>query len=96
MKRKLLLFDDTLKCRSGKRIPYYNQQTTGNDDDSDVIDQSLHWFHEGYGSMQLYRLHEADEDDRYIYYICEPLHKYCSTSSDNWDAWSRQPELALA
>lgn len=79
-KIKLLLFDDVLKTRSGKKIPYYHEQTTGNDDDSDITHLSEHWFHEGYGRFQCYRLHETDEDERYIYYICEPLHKFKSTS----------------
>ncbi len=92
MDRKILMFDGTLKTRSGRRIPWTDEQTTGNDDDSNIVDQSLHWFHEGYGSFQLYRLHQID-DTRY--YICEPLHKYCSTSSENWDRFTEDPELAL-
>ncbi len=39
--RKILLFDDYIKCRSGKRIAYYHEQAYGDDDDSNVIDQAL-------------------------------------------------------
>lgn len=94
MKKKILLFDDVLKTKSGKRIPYYKEQTSGSDNDEDITDQSLHWFHEGYGTMQLYRLHKV-EDKIYEYYICEPLKKYCSTGSEQWNLFSEHPELAL-
>ena len=92
MDRKILMFDDRLKCRSGKIIPYCSEQTTGNDDDSDIIDQSLHWFHEGYGSFQLYRLHQIDDTN---YYICEPLHRFIRTSNERWNDYMDNPELAL-
>ena len=89
--RKTLIFDDVLKIRSGKRIPFYKEQSWGMDDESGCTDQSLHWFHEGYGSFQLYRLHQVDD----VNYICEPLHKYCSTSSDRWEEFTEHPEMAL-
>lgn len=69
---KILLFDDILKTRSGKLIPYYHQQPWGNDDESDVVDQAELWFHEGYGLFQKYRLHDVDG----INYICEPLKQF--------------------
>ena len=91
--KKTLLFDDTLKTRSGKRIPYWHEQRWPSDDDSQCVDQSLHWFHEGYGLFQLYRLHQVENDKDY--FICEPLKKYCRTNSEKWDLYSSHPELAL-
>lgn len=89
--QKILIFDDTLKTRSGKRIPFYHEQSWGNDDDSECVDQSLHWFHEGYGSFQLYRLHQVDDHN----FICEPLHKFMRTTDIKWDLFTEHPELAL-
>ena len=90
--RKVLMFDSTLKCRSGKRIPWVDEQIYGNDDDGDIIDNSLHWFHISYGTFRLYRLHQVDKTE---YYICEPLNKWCRTYDPEWEAWRENPELAV-
>lgn len=97
MRKKILIFDATLRTKSGKLVPYYTEQTTGMDDDSDFIDQSLHWFHERYGVFQLYRLHQVDDsNENYIYFICEPLKKYVQKSSEEFEELMENPELALA
>lgn len=96
---KLVIFDDYVRGRkTGRRIPFWHEQRWSSDDDSDCIDQSLHWFHEGYGLFQLYRLHEVkgDSSQLYIYYIAEPLKKYARTSDDDWNDLMDYPELALA
>ena len=98
MHGKVLIFDDVLRTHSGKRVPWYNEQWVDRTDEDRFVDQALIWFHEGYGTFQLYRLHEVkgDSDPRHIHYICEPLHKYCSTKSENWGKYTEHPELALA
>lgn len=79
-------FDSTLKCRSGKRIPYWEDTTIDEAKDKDLV-----WFHEGYGLMALYRLHIVDEKNA----IAEKLNKWCRTSSSRWEELSDNPELAL-
>lgn len=86
--RQYIWFDDWIKTRSGKRKPYYDFVKL----ERIVKDQELIWFHEGYGRMQLYRVHKVDDEN----FIAEDLHKGCYTSSDRWDELSENPELALA
>lgn len=90
--KKILMFETRLRKRDGKVIPYTDEQPYGNDDDSDITDKSLHWFHEGYGKFQLYRLHQIDDSE---YYICEPLKKFARTSDEDWNELISNPELAL-
>lgn len=81
-----VLFDSYLKCRSGRRLPYYDVSYV-----EKAEDQELVWFHEGYGLMKLYRLHEVDREN----YIAEPTKVSCYTKSDKWDLYKSNPELAL-
>lgn len=81
-------FDSYLRCKSGKVIPYYD--VTFNVDS--IEDQQLVWFHEGYGVMQLYRLHRVDETADFI---AEALKARCRTSDDKWEIYLNNPELAL-
>lgn len=82
-------FDDFLKCRSGKVVPYYDRASVSDDE---IFDKKLIWFHEGYGRMVLYRVHQVDDTDDYI---AESMRKSTYTGSDNWKLWSDNPELAL-
>ena len=84
---KTVYFDDTLRTYKGKRVPYYDCTQVSN-----ATDGELAWFHEGYGCMKLYRLHQVDADN----FVAEDLHILCYTSSEVWRAWSENPLLALA
>lgn len=70
--KKALLFDSKLRCKSGKSIPYYDEHWY-EDRDNTLIDQSEHWFHEGYGYFRKYKLHRIDDTE---YFVCEYLHQY--------------------
>jgi hypothetical protein len=86
---KTVYFDDTLRTRSGKRIPYYDSTSVSDDN---AHDGALVWFHIRYGLMHLYRLHQVDSHN----FIAEDLHVVCSTSSEKWRTWGNNPSLALA
>ena len=88
MIRQYIWFDDWIKCRSGKRKPFWQSTTL----ERIVEDQELIWFHECYGMMNLYRMHKVDDEN----FIAEDLKVCCSTSSRLWDSWSENPELAIA
>ena len=88
IRTKEIYFDSTLKCRSGKRIPYWDITTT----DDDIKDQDLRWFHEGYGFFRLYRLHKVDD----VNFIAEDLYHVMRTGNENWDLYIEHPELLLA
>ena len=67
-----ILFDSRLKCRSGKIIPYYD--TCWYDDpNNEFVDQSEHWFHEGYGYFKRYKIHQVDNTNTFI---AEPLEQF--------------------
>ena len=85
---KTVYFDSTLKCQSGKRIPYYDIGYT----DDDTKDQDLRWFHEGYGYFRLYRLLKVDEEN----FIAEDLYHVMRTDNEKWNLYVEHPELLLA
>lgn len=87
--RKYILFDDYLKTRSGKRLPYYDEQTHDEEYAGELVDKSLHWFHEGYGTFQLYKIHDVDG----VNYIAEPLRKFINKRDDDFEAFIHSPEL---
>ena len=80
-------FDDTLRTHKGKRVPFYDITQVSN-----ATDGELKWFHERYGYMKLYRLHQVDETN----FIAEDLHISCKTSDEHWREWGENPLLALA
>ena len=83
---KTIYFDDTLRTRKG-RVPFYDFTQV-----SETTDGELVWFHERYGYMKLYRLHQVDADN----FIAEDLHTVCRTSDERWSEWGENPLLALA
>ena len=83
---KTVYFDDTLRTRKGV-TPYYDTTEVSNATDGELV-----WFHERYGYMKLYRLHEVDSTN----FIAEDLHIVCRTCDERWYEWSENPLLALA
>ena len=72
-KRKVtVLFDSKLRCKSGKVIPYYDTHWY-EDPNNKFTDKSDHWFHEGYGYLKKYRLHQVDNTNTFI---AEDLHEF--------------------
>ena len=71
---KTILFDATLTTYKGKRVHYYDEQDT-----KSAEDKELRWFHIGYGTMSLYRLHQVDADN----FIAEPLDRYCRAGEEH-------------
>lgn len=80
-------FDDWLKTRSGKMVPFYDYTIL----EEQVEDGSLHWFHEGYGRMVLYRLWKVDDDN----FIAEKMGRSCRTTNSDWQKLLAEPWLAL-
>ena len=84
----IILFDATLYLRkSRKSIPYYDQTYV----DQPLVDGSLHWFHESYGRMELYKIHAVDDDHS----IAEPMHRVIYTNDSECSHYMMHPELAL-
>lgn len=83
---KIVYFDSTLRTRKGNRVPYWDTTYVDN-----VHNGELKWFHEGYGTMCLYKLHQVDDCN----FIAENLHKFCRTADARWSTWVKFPELAL-
>ena len=82
-----ILFDDTFTSkRTGKRIYDYDTMTLDT-----AQDQQLIWIHSRHGFMRLYKLLQVDTTN----FIAQDMHKGCFTSSDNWDEYMHNPELAL-
>ena len=88
MIRQYIWFDSYIKTRSGKRIPYADFSVL----ERRVNDQELIWFHESYGLMMLYRVHKVDDEN----FVAEYMRVSCYTSSDNWERYLDDPELALS
>ena len=88
MIRQYIWFDSYIKTRSGKRIPYADFSVL----ERRVNDQELIWFHESYGLMKLYRVHKVDDQN----FVAEYTWVSCYTSSDKWERYLDQPELALS
>ena len=80
-------FDDYIRCRSGKTLPYYDYSIV----EREIKDKELVWFHEGYGRMSLYRLWKVDSEN----FIAEKLRIYCRTNYERWLEYLSNPELAL-
>lgn len=87
MIRNYLWFDDYIRCRSGKLLPYYTCSRV----EHELKDKELVWIHVGYGRMCLYRLWKVDFEN----FIAENLKIYCRTNDERWDKWLSNPELAL-
>lgn len=85
--RNYVWFDDYIRCRSGKLLPYYSYSQV----EQELKDKELAWFHEGYGRMCLYRLWKVDSEN----FIAENLKIYCRTDYERWREWLSNPELAL-
>ena len=81
-----VLFDSFLRTKKGTLLPYYEESFV-----DEAHDQELIWFHESYGCMKLYRLHQADDTT----FIAEDLKRMCFTSNPNWGRYLKHPELAL-
>lgn len=86
MIRIYIWFDAWIRTRKGRK-PWYDFVVV----EHELEDQSLHWFHEGYGRMKLYRLHKVDDYN----FVAESTKRGCWTSDSNWRSWSEKPELAL-
>ena len=82
----LVLFDSYIRTKKCNNVPFYEQSFV-----DEAHDQELTWFHESYGRMKLYRLHQADDTT----FIAEDLKRTCSTSNPSWDWYSEHPESAL-
>ena len=81
----IVLFDSYIRTKKGL-LPFYEESFV-----DEAHDQELIWFHESYGCMKLYRLHQADDTT----FIAEDLKRMCSTSHPNWGRYSEHPELAI-
>lgn len=91
MHRYYVHFD--VEYRSKKtRKTYYESECESYEPQTPWKDKSLHWFHEGYGRMILYRLHKVDDEN----FVAEKTGKSCYTCSEKWQIFSAHPELALA
>lgn len=78
-------FDAKLRTRKGF-IPYWDEVRVDS-----AYDGQLVWFHERYGRMYLYRLHQVDDRN----FIAEDTGARCSTDREEWEAWHANPALAL-
>ena len=87
MIRRYIWFDDKIKTRSGKRVPFWNFTIL----EQEVKDKELMWFHEAYEMMGLYRVHKVDTEN----FVAEDLGKWISTSNPDWEKYCDNPELAL-
>lgn len=91
MKRVFVWFDDWIRTRSGKRIPYWSfTQIEG----EDILDGSYHFFHEGYGRMQLYRLWYVDEENGDQNFIAEDMKRWIFTDDPAWPIVREDPKIA--
>lgn len=81
---KEVLFDSMLRCRSGKLVPYWDTVYT------DTV-KPLMWFHEGYGTMRLYRLHDVDGKT----FIAEYTGVQSWTEDPLYAVYSKFPQLAM-
>lgn len=84
--RHYIWFDSYIRTRSGRK-PYYDCIVK----ERYLEDQELMWFHKGYGRMVLYRLWKVDNKN----FVAENTGVSSYTSSDNWELYRKNPELAL-
>ena len=85
--RQYIWFDSYIRTRSGRK-PYYDRVV---EEERYLKDRELMWFHEGYGRMVLYRIWKIDDEN----FVAENTGVSSYTSSDNWELYLENPELAL-
>lgn len=81
-------FDSRLKTKTKGTIPYYDISFNV----ANCEDKKLMWFHEGYGMMRLYRIHQIDRSSDFIAELAGPI---CRTSSSEWTSYLENPEYAM-
>ena len=88
MVKNYVWFDALTRNKNGKLVPFRDFTVVN----YELKDQELIWMHEGYGRMNLYRVHKID-DENYDAELINGCGTY--TWSKNWDSWRKNPQLAL-